>query len=230
MEAPRDWSSPIKDLNLPEIPFVEGRLWKEDYANILQSRIWDHDKIQFITLNRPGPASLTHACPDDIIHHEALIWANDTTELRSLVRLTGYVIIGGTLSGSTGTRPIHDFCGIKAEFAGNQHRTIGIRTEPDGNDWQPGHCVSFNIDGNGGEVVTEISVAMHEAPKAIKLRTNRGREVYWGEEQAQNWNTLRASHGMTLIGIVMTFANASGFSWDSKTYVSRSFIRYETQG
>ncbi|RFU26663.1 hypothetical protein B7463_g9679, partial [Scytalidium lignicola] len=221
-----DYTIPTSDFISPEMPLLEKYLWREDYRNILQSRIWASPGIELVTINPHSRESLTDAGPNEIVPHEALIWAKDQHELRSLVRLTGYVIIGGTLSGwdanhQSQTRPIHDLCGIRADFTNNHHeqrRIIGIRKESDGSDWLEEHCVNFDIDGAGGEVVTEISIAQHEAPKAIKLRTNRDREIYWGEEEARNWNTLHAPHGMVLIGIVMSFAKASCFSWETKSF------------
>ncbi|KAH8812945.1 hypothetical protein F5884DRAFT_786754 [Xylogone sp. PMI_703] len=230
LEAPRpeldNYSIPIQDFRPPEIPLMERWLWKEDYKNILQSRIWEHRGIRLIVPDVLGREALSTVVPDDIVPHEALIWAKDKSDLQSLVSLTGYVIEGGTISsfgpnGQNETRPIHDLCGIRADFASNhdgQQRVIGIRKEPDGTDWQNDHCVNFDINGKDGEIVTEVSVAMHELPKAMKIRTNRDREVYWGEEHAQNWHTLRAPLNMTLIGVVMAFSRPSGYSWETKTF------------
>lgn len=163
----------------------------------------------------------------DLVVHQALLWAKDKQELRSLRRLTGYVVVGGNVMGMEDgvhyERPVHDLCGIRADFVPGytaRRRLIGIEKESDESDWSEQHCVHFDVDGQGGEFVNEISYAMHQTPKAIKLRTNRNREVYWGEGNVNNWQVLQAPKGEVIVGIVMTFAVPSGWAYPAKIFVS----------
>lgn len=47
---------------------------------------------------------------------------------------------------------------------------IGINKNVPGSDMRtPDPWIHFNIDGPGGELVTEVQYAMHERPKAITV-------------------------------------------------------------
>jgi len=173
-----DYSSILED-SVPEIPQpppLQCLLWKDDYRNILSSPIWNLPRLHTSTDGLERPRNNTDVHPE-MVPHEAIIWAKDRQELRNLKRLSGYVVIGGTLSGSQNgvpyTRPYHDLCGIRAEFSPEynaERRVIGIQKERDGSDWFEENCVHFDIDGQGGEQIIGISVAMHEAPKTIKVK------------------------------------------------------------
>lgn len=224
----KECSIPTKDHNPLEAPFVERYLWKEEYKSLLQSRIWEHRGITFIHLDPERLASRegTTAVPADLVQHEALIWAKDKNELRSLVRLTGYVAFGGLATASSlPDVPMYNLCGIRAEFTDNRRRMIGKLIESDANDWPREYCVDFDIDGAGGEVVTEILTNMYSGrPVAMNVRTNRDREVFWGEEQAINWRSIRAPDNMSLIGVAMTFAEIRSRVTRSGTYVSCGYM------
>lgn len=80
--------------------------------------------------------------------------------------------MSGWEDGAAYTRPYHDVCGIRAEFNAEysaERRLIGRQKESDGSDWFEQNSIHFDIDGKGGEHVVAITVAMHEAPKAIKV-------------------------------------------------------------
>lgn len=149
----------------------------------------------------------------DLIPHQALIWARDERDLRSLRRVSGYIVAGSTYCDEI---YMDDVCGVTAEYTPKSalmRRMVGITKTSPGSEmtferpWR-----HFEIDGPGGEIITEVQYAMHEKPKAIKIRTNRGRECYWGEAPAHNWQSLEAPPGETLVGLVMTFAEPKGCS------------------
>jgi hypothetical protein len=75
------------------------------------------------------------------------------------------------------------------------------------------NLVHFDIDGPGGEIITEILVG--EETKAIKLRTNRGRESYFGEIEGGTWNVVRPGNRKVFVGMVVCFGTRSG--WDCET-------------
>lgn len=52
----------------------------------------------------------------------------------------------------------------------------------------------------------------------LQIRTNRGRECYWGEVDARDWRVLRAPAHETLVGVVMAFAEPSVFDTSTRTY------------
>lgn len=74
----------------------------------------------------------------------------------------------------------------------------------------------FVIDGPGGEVVTEVYVS--DDMNAIKLRTNRGRECYWGEENKLHWLSKEAAEGEVIVGLSCCFGRLSGWSWSAKMH------------
>jgi hypothetical protein len=89
-------------------------------------------------------------------------------------------------------------------------------TETEKPDWTDEYLVHFDIDGPGGEIITEIHVA--DEAKAIKLRTNRGRESYFGEVERDRWHVGRPGEGEVLVGMVVCFGTRSGWNWDTKKH------------
>lgn len=174
-----DYSLTLEDapVDIPQLPTLQSWLWEDDYIKILTNPIWTHPTLRLVD-KTSTQHSIYLSCDvhDDLVPHQALLWAKDRRELRSLKRLSGYIIVGGNLSGSENgvqfRRPVHDLCGIKAEFSPEYNagqRLIGIQKEEDGSEWAENHCSHFAIDGMGGEFVDEISFAMHQALKAIKV-------------------------------------------------------------
>lgn len=74
----------------------------------------------------------------------------------------------------------------------------------------------FAIDGPGGEVVTEVH--MSNDMNAIKLRTNRERECYWGEGNKTDWVIKHAAEGEVIVGLSCCFGRLGGWSWSAKKY------------
>jgi hypothetical protein len=60
------------------------------------------------------------------------------------------------------------------------------------------------------------------ADMLTQLQTNRGREIYWGEEKVSNWQPLPIPAGETICGLVMTFAISSGYIPETRGYVGPS--------
>lgn len=190
---------------------LQSLLWDEDYSDVLHHNIWDHPTLGMFQANRVARSEDT--IHRDLIPHQALIWARDERDLRSLRRVSGYIVAGSTYCDEI---YMDDVCGVTAEYTPKSalmRRMVGITKTSPGSEmtferpWR-----HFEIDGPGGEIITEVQYAMHEKPKAIKIRTNRGRECYWGEAPAHNWQSLEAPPGETLVGLVMTFAEPKGCS------------------
>ena len=75
----------------------------------------------------------------------------------------------------------------------------------------------FEIDGPGGEVVTEVHVR-HDA-RAIRLVTNRQREYCWGiQKQQVNWYSKVASEDECIVGLSVCFGDLNGWSWAAKMF------------
>jgi hypothetical protein len=78
------------------------------------------------------------------------------------------------------------------------------------------HMLHFDIDGPGGEEVTEVHVSQDF--KALKFKTNRGKECYWGEERRNQWYSRIASDEEYIAGLSVCFGRLGGYSWRSKMH------------
>ena len=189
------------DDELPPIPPLQRWLWQSDMTDILGEPIWDSPGYRLVygedgdeELNNDSD-SFWNGQPEvhrDVVPLQALVWARDKTELRSLKCLSGYQL--------GFEEDEYSLCGIVAEFtsqSSQKRRTIG-RTQ-EGNyqassnkhatgfkrgemgDFATMHTDSdisplqnitlhFDIDGAGGEIITEILVARLTEQRAIKAR------------------------------------------------------------
>lgn len=78
------------------------------------------------------------------------------------------------------------------------------------------HMSHFDINGPGGEEVSEVHVSTDF--KAIKLKTNKGRECYWGEGRRNQWYSRVASEEECIVGLSVCFGRLGGWSWKAKMY------------
>ncbi|KAL0256786.1 hypothetical protein SLS55_009183 [Diplodia seriata] len=159
--------------------FQQRCLWRNDLREYLpdpRDRIWNLPSLLVV---RPN-----FNIPEDMVPCEALLWAKDLNELRQITRLSGNVIVGGTVSG-TGedgkryTRNYHVLCGASVQYTpkyGQPERSVGVTAQDaDGVDVDKGDqtrrtMVDFDIDGPGGEEVTSVKVATQGISRALKVR------------------------------------------------------------
>jgi hypothetical protein len=201
--------------------------------------MWSHEHLRMLPLGTDyGQGDI----PIDILPHEVLLWAKEESELRRLTRISAFVVEDGCITGfdpaGDTERPIHAVLGIRAEY-GKQYcesaRTIGSGRAPKTascaadasgsakleetdvvvQDWDEKYLVHFDIDGPGGEIITEIHVS--NDGKAIRLHTNRDRECYFGELERNDWHVLHPEPGDMLVGMVVCFGTPSGWSRDLNT-------------
>ena len=74
----------------------------------------------------------------------------------------------------------------------------------------------FEIDGAGGEVITEVHAS--NDMKAVKLHTNRNRTCYFGAKDRQQWLQYKAEEGQRIVGLACAFGEVAGWTLDSKTF------------
>lgn len=159
-----DYSVPLQHFPLP-VPRPLGQLlWDEDYSQVLGQRIQEHPLLRLV-----GSRSLyrkSRYLHKDLISFGALIWAKDAGELRSLRRLTGCIVMGGTTNKQY-------VCGVNADYEPTTdlaRRVIGI--EKIGAELgvrAPDVFRQLEIDGPGGEVVTELGLPLEAYPKALTV-------------------------------------------------------------
>ncbi|OCL02984.1 hypothetical protein AOQ84DRAFT_326619 [Glonium stellatum] len=230
----------------PEVPISRRLLWHSSACSLpthgasdsRSAPIWLHPNIHIIP---PHPLGYSQRdVPGELLPHQVLLWAKEPMELRKLIRISSYVPIGGKASGWPGgvhrEWPIHDVLAIRCEFLREYwepKRAIGnipgIEDSccvADSSKWNDENVLSFEIDGPGGEIVTQLEISRGEDPKAIKLRTNRGRVTYFGELDRNDWDVQRAPEGEYIVGLSMTFGETSGYSDGAgeRTYLKMTSI------
>jgi len=214
----------------PILAQVQRLLWKEAAAKLALSGamygstapIWSHPRFRMLSFEIPGGLEET---PIDVLPHEVLLWAKDKDELKRLTRISAFVVEDRHVTSRKGTRPVHAVLGLRVEYEERYwepKRTIGSgtvsaeRKESESDDWAEEYLVHFDIDGPGGELVTEIHVA--DQAKAIKLLTNRGREGYFGEVERDHWHVKRPEEGEVLVGMVVCFGTRCGLDLETRKY------------
>jgi hypothetical protein len=82
--------------------------------------------------------------------------------------------------------------------------------------WDPAFLTRFHIDGQRGEVVTQVHVSTDF--RAIKLVTNRERECCFGTPGTDEWHVKRAGDGEAVAGLSCCFGRLAGWSRTAKMY------------
>lgn len=135
-------------------------LWDGDYSQVLGQRIEEHQTLRLVD-DRYFRHSHRGYLPKDLVSHGALIWARDAGELRALRRFTGCIVSSGDQSGPV--RPC--LSGLSAELESTTdlpRRAVGVNNTG-------GQFESFDMDGPGGEVVTEIELPDEYYTRALKV-------------------------------------------------------------
>ncbi|KAF2175171.1 hypothetical protein K469DRAFT_743420 [Zopfia rhizophila CBS 207.26] len=224
----------------PDLPQTQRLLWNAGAAKLASrgpmhsqtAPIWNHPHIRMVPFDPPANYD---DLPTDILPHHVLLWAKDISELKRMARISAFVVEDGMTTTSDGkggsrSRPFHSVLGMQVEYERRYWeppRTIGSGHLPtpeceidyprlDKMEWADEHMMHFDIDGPGGEIVTEIHVA-HEAI-AFKLRTNRGRESHFGGPEWPDFDVLRAEEGEILVGLVVCFGTHGELSAETESY------------
>jgi hypothetical protein len=142
---------------------LESRLWADDYTDILGSPIWDTPNVRVVdcSVGRDNAD-----VPTSLVPSHAFIWAGNEEETRCLRRIAAYerqTDVDTNSAGETTNRT--GFGGFRADYVADSNiptRFAGMATELDGGDWKAENIVSFDIDGLGGEAITEVKVSRGE--------------------------------------------------------------------
>ena len=173
-----------------------------------------------------------------MVPHETLLWANNFNVLHTLTQISALQVNGSFIETSSENQPMLDIIGIRA-YNGGPHfmpphigtytpvpalrtnwnecqRLPSVMELRDFTDFNEANMSHFDIDGPGGEIVTEV----HFSPtfSGLKLVTNRGRECCWANHGAHDWVVKKAAHGKVIVGISGCFGNLSGWSQGAKAY------------
>lgn len=142
-------------------------MWDDDYSQILGQSIQEHQTLQ------PREGSNLHETSGllrhGLISHGALIWAKDVGEHRELRRLTGCIVTGGKAA----NRWLY---GVSAKYEPTTdiaRRVVGFDETGVSPDVKYIEVFeSFDMDGPGGEVVTELEIPLESYPRALKVCFN----------------------------------------------------------
>lgn len=186
---------PLKDgaitrLGILECPrasdsYVHGQ---EAEATFTRRLMWDD--ISYITAIRSAfPSALLSSPPTatalplatmestvgkptgDLTPHTLLLWARNSEEIAKVGRVSLRVRTGGD-----GTEQGNTVFGMRVEFVrryGQPNLHVGHRkSDSYGNlkDWPDDQMVHLDIDGDGGEIISEVAVATADCPRAIMVR------------------------------------------------------------
>ncbi|GME26538.1 hypothetical protein C8J57DRAFT_125102 [Neofusicoccum parvum] len=158
---------------------------------------------------------------DDTVPTDVLIWGATAAELQSLRRISAYKPGGEGMVGC-----------VRAEFSaqsGIAARTVGepaarrLLVEDDfpaDGGWLQFWTTALEIDGEGGERVVAVDAVHDEDIKAVRLRTNRGRDVVWGKPPGGSpvWESMRPDEGETIVGLALGFTYRYHYRGGKKHY------------
>ena len=170
----------------------------------------------------------------DMVPLELFQWVMDPEEYKHLTCIMCFQPVGGQVHSGDKIFNVPDIVGFSAEYtsehSGPRVAGSGGPVPSQGEKWTEGthlpneetdleklkpfdadSTVRFDIDGPGGEVITEVHVS-HDS-KAIKLRTNRERECFFGEERRSDWVIKRAGPGEMIVGFSICFGTVGGRNW-----------------
>lgn len=230
--------------DVPRPTWVESTPWRNECTEIfspelsiadepLSSDAWFSSGIAIwnvpnLHAQQPQMSRISNHMPNETVEHAPLIWAKDITEAHHLRRVAGLIserIDVGKTGDDVFEQRIQGISAAKAEFApeyglavrSTRYKESGARL-----DWPEKDCACLDLDGAGGEMITAVSIAQNGSPMAIKLITNHGHEVYWGEKNQPEevWQTFVAPEGNMLIGIALSFVTPSRWNPDTQYFDS----------
>jgi hypothetical protein len=252
---------------------IDDLIWKDDFAHILGTPVWNHPSLGFMQSSYDWLVAPSEGNPDvrrDLILQDALFWARDAAELKQVKRVSIFTTLMNDSKTKTDKRETYGICGLSAEFVAGYGaaRSVGLAGKLNGDPWLESRhplrgpqavgldaqvgCgdgagdfrVDLEIDGPGGEVITEVSIAEWTLGRVELLkvrkscrpttclsgrhRTNNSKfRTNWNriagcyldvddEEKENSWLTFRAPPGKVLVGLLARFGNGAGLNMAGK--------------
>ncbi|KAF7592537.1 hypothetical protein BBP40_012761 [Aspergillus hancockii] len=192
-----------------ELPFARRVLWSSEAMNVnvygagrAGCPIWFHPSIRVLPLMETDDGL-------DLDPWQILHWAHDAGEIRRLKKISAIVFPDTTVD-IIDDNLFFNVHGLTVEFirrywepprhAGLSRDSTMVDDPKDLNYYR-----HFEIDGPGGEYITKVGLSVSRRWSAIKLRTNRDREVVFGQEDASHWNFIEAPAGEVIVGLALNF-------------------------
>ncbi|CAH0046586.1 unnamed protein product [Clonostachys solani] len=223
---------------IPNPPLAETFLWTQSASKVQGRALWESDQLG-LRIFEGGlamqPGSYFH---DDIVPHEAFLWAQNRSQLKALKKLTVYNV-------QTGTRETGGFFkkteitkavgNMRADFddASGLDPVFARSSEVNGTPIPDDMVETFEIDGPGGERIIELSARMGLYLDAFKLRTNRGREFIWKAQSdvGDGWRFITVPDGHeALAGLIHAWSEPFGYDPAGSTFDLRTHTRLDYLG
>lgn len=159
---------------IPELSFSQSHLWSSHLSDIALRNPRYH------VLSHPKVDPTQDEFPIDLVPQQPFIWAKEHEELSKIERISSYISRSEVPSLSSGEgsekKPANIVLGLRAEYIRRYwepKRYIGLPRDmnEDGDllDWPESSLQHFDIDGPGGEYVSEVEAAIVDFPAAIKV-------------------------------------------------------------
>ncbi|EAW08551.1 F-box domain protein [Aspergillus clavatus NRRL 1] len=169
--------------------------------------IWRHPSVRVL------PLQDEQSDEDMMMPWQILHWSYDTDEVRAVKRISAWVHNEEVVLPDTGKK-------------GRVARVLGMTTQYHQRYSEPARHFGmnrraaqtkdtkffkklrhFDIDGRKGEYVTEVGVATKESWSAVKIQTNWGREVVFGQQGVPITDVKTAPDGHMIVGLAAQFVN-----------------------
>ncbi|CAM1510781.1 Fc.00g082940.m01.CDS01 [Cosmosporella sp. VM-42] len=210
LEWPRPSSSSASESTIRELSLPQKLIWSR--GHMITGRggsydavpIWSHPSLHVAPVFQASESDT----PLDLIPYQVLLWTRDEEELGKLERISAFVA-----SPPDGSAPEALF-GLRAEYIQKYwepKRYVEIKPveddRDDPGDWPDDQVKHMEVDGLGGERITEIGVAHGADLKAIMFRTNKENQTLFGEPNQQEWITWSPPEGESIVGVAVAFGS-----------------------
>ncbi|WYZ38324.1 hypothetical protein EsH8_III_000238 [Colletotrichum jinshuiense] len=226
VQWPSDTITDMEAFTALRVDPLESHLWKESSARLEDRWIWEWKDCFYLDTVPLSMQLAMHSneIHDDLVPKEQIIWATDSSDFEQIRRLTGWLRDSGEPA-HLNRPPKHELCGLRVEYHGStESRTIGITGAVNGKSWPERELIHFDIDGPGGERVTDIGVHFClPQPPALLLRTNRDREVIFTKphqtpDEREISQGIITTSGTDVAGIVLGFGKPGGWIQEEEEY------------
>ncbi|WEW58298.1 hypothetical protein PRK78_003766 [Emydomyces testavorans] len=179
--------------------------------------VWSHPYIHLLPLNAQETLD---DMPVDFAPQKIILWAKDAAQVRKVKRISALVsqhtIPSPPSKEKSCTRYVDGLLGLKVEFVHSDPMWNLRKDKVDGQtdkplDWPEEDMQHCELDGPNGEYITGVDVSIELYLKAIRLRTNFGRQLYFGKQDQSDWQILNPPAGEVVIGLAIAFRTRDNY-------------------
>lgn len=179
-------------------PRIDDVMWKEDGIRFLGTPYWNNPSIRILGQRQLGEIEGGETeVHQQLLSQEALFWAKDATELRQVKKLSIFTTFSRTETANDVPVEAYKICGLGVTFS-EEHiegrRVVGLEGKVEADDREGDHptlngphllggsdaklremngdgdfCIELEIDGPGGEIISEVLVDWFEPHRYLKV-------------------------------------------------------------